>query len=76
MSVSTIGPILRLLGPLVQIACLTLILRPGTADATIAGQPVRPLLYLGFLLGFILVIAGLILSRIRRKPSPNDRWDD
>lgn len=76
MEIATLSPLLRMIGPLIQIACLILILRPDTAQATIAGQPVRPLLYFGFLIGFVLVMAGLMLSRTRRKPTPKDRLDD
>ncbi|MFO0957618.1 MAG: hypothetical protein U0800_09165 [Isosphaeraceae bacterium] len=75
MDLRTLGSLLRLAGPLLQLLCLTLILRPGTAAMSIAGQPVRSLLYLGFVLGFVLVIAGLILTMSKRKPSPKDRWD-
>lgn len=76
MDATTLSALLRLIGPLIQIGCLVLVLRPGVAESTIAGQPVRPLLYLGFLIGFILVVAGLVLSRRRRKPSSREDWDD
>lgn len=58
-----LGLVLRMVGPLLQIASLMLLLRPGVADMTLAGTPARSWLYGAFLLGFLLVVAGMALSR-------------
>ena len=65
---SAIGPVLRMAGPLVQVACLIALLAPGTRGRSVAGVPIQAILYGGFAVGFVLVLAGLALSRPARRP--------
>jgi hypothetical protein len=70
---SQLGPILRLLGPLIELACISALIRYGR-DGTIAGRPLQPVLWAGFVVGFVMVVAGLLLSK-RIRPRAGDPID-
>jgi hypothetical protein len=63
MHARSIGPVLRLVGPLVQVACLAALM--GSGRRAVGGVAVSTLAYAGFALGFVLVVVGLLLSRRR-----------
>lgn len=67
------GAVLRMFGVLVELACLTLLFRPGLDRQAILGIPLRSALYGGFFFGFLLVAAGLLLSW-PRKPVRRREW--
>jgi hypothetical protein len=54
---------LRLLGPLIEVACLIVLVQVRDQGRTIAGVPVEHPLYAGLAVGFGLVVAGLIFAR-------------
>lgn len=73
MSGREVGLLLRMLGPLIQVVCLIFLFRaPGP------GTPRRDALMVLFLLGLVLVLAGIALSRPPRErptdPSDEDRF--
>ena len=57
------GVILRLVGPLIEVACLIILLRVRDQGRQVAGIPVEYVLYAGLALGFALVVVGLTLAR-------------
>jgi hypothetical protein len=61
-SLNQVGLVLRMVGPLVQIVCIMMLLRPGVGEWTVGGTPIRPLLYGSFVGGLALVLLGLALS--------------
>ncbi len=61
--------VLRLLGPLIQILCMIALFTVPVRRYQIVGVPLRDLLYGGFVLGFLMVIAGLMFVR---RPSRRD----
>jgi len=66
--------VLRLLGPLIEIACLVLLNRFGARGASIAGRPVEYLLWAGLAVGFAMVVLGLTLGRpASRRPRDHGR---
>lgn len=67
-----VGVTLRLLGPLVEVACLAMLRRWGGRDLSVAGVPVEYPLYGGMALGLAMVVAGLTWFRGRR-PEAGDR---
>lgn len=67
MDRTQIGLLLRLIGPLIQLACVALLLRSDLATRPFAGIPSRSWLFGGFFLGFALVVVGLFLSRRPRR---------
>jgi hypothetical protein len=71
MSGREIGLFLRMLGPLIQIVCLILLF-----GSTGQGTARRGLLTAFFLLGLVLVMAGILLSRPRPGPAPPDESTD
>jgi len=70
---SQTGLILRLVGPLIEIACVLLLNRHGGRGLTVfGGVPVEYPLYVGLASGLALVVAGLTLVRRPRDPRPKD----
>ncbi len=67
------GLALRLLGPLIEVACLILLGRFGDRGLTLLGRPVEEFLYVGFASGLVLVACGLLLVRPARRAA---RWSD
>jgi hypothetical protein len=64
------GWTLRLIGPLLQVLCLVaLFAMRDLMDKPVLGLPVVYYIYGGFLLGFLMVIVGIFLSRIDRDDS-------
>lgn len=57
------GVTLRLLGPLIEVACLIVLLRVRDQGRQIAGMPVEYLLYAGLALGLSLAVVGLAFVR-------------
>lgn len=57
------GILLRLLGPLIEIACAATLMKTWGQGRTFAGVRLESLLMLGFLVGFSMVVAGLSLVR-------------
>jgi hypothetical protein len=55
-----VGQVLRLGGPLIQLACLIGLFRTGRPE-------IRSALFVGFGLGFLLVILGNVLARLPRR---------
>ena len=72
MSSSPTGLALRLLGPLIEVACLILLQRWGGQGRTVAGLPVEYVLFAGLAVGFAMVVLGLTLFR-RRAAEIGDR---
>ena len=67
MSSSPVGLLLRLVGPLIEVACLILLQRWGGRERTVAGLPVEYPLYAGMAIGLALVVLGL--TWFRRRPA-------
>ena len=69
------GVTLRLLGPLIEVACLIVLLRWRDQGRQVLGVPVEYPLYAGLALGLALVVVGLLLSRPdpRRSRDPGRR---
>jgi hypothetical protein len=66
------GLTLRLLGPLIEVACLILLLRVRDQGRQVLGMPVEYPLYAGMALGLALVVIGLAF--VRQEPRrPVDR---
>ena len=63
------GPTLRLVGPLIQVACVGLLMRVGGQGRTVAEIAVERWLYGGFGAGLVLVLLGLTVFRTRRDPA-------
>ncbi len=57
------GVTLRLLGPLIEVACLILLLRVREQGLQIMGMPIEYPLYAGMALGLALVVIGLAFVR-------------
>ena len=57
------GVTLRLLGPLIEVACLILLLRVRDQGRQVLGMPVEYPLYAGMALGLALVVIGLAFAR-------------
>jgi hypothetical protein len=57
------GITLRLLGPLIEVACLILLLKVRDQGRQVLGVPVEYPLYAGMALGLALVVAGLAFVR-------------
>ena len=72
MTTNRIGLALRLIGPVLEIACIGLLLGNFGRNRSVFGQPIEPLLYLGVALGLAMVALGLGLSAPRsgRRPRP------
>ena len=62
------GLVLRLLGPLIEIACAAVLMKTWGQRRTVLGMPIEPLLMTGFALGLGLVIAGLTMVK-RTQPA-------
>jgi len=62
----SIGTVLRLAGPLIEVVCLALLFASRGRGWSVAGVPADRLLYAGFAVGFLMVAAGLILGRALR----------
>jgi hypothetical protein len=70
MTRRAVGSALRGLGPLIQVACLAMLFRgPEVSDRA------RAALTIVFLLGFVLVIVGIGLSRPPSRRGPGPRID-
>lgn len=69
------GRFLRLLGPLIEIVCLALLFAYPGEGTFIAGVPLRYLYYAGFVIGLMMVIAGLTLVK-RVQPSKRPSIQD
>jgi hypothetical protein len=54
---------LRLLGPLIEVACLIVLLRVRDQGRRFFGLPVEYSLYTGLAVGFALVVIGLTFAR-------------
>lgn len=57
------GLTLRLLGPLIEVACLLALLRVRDQGRQFLGIPVEYPLYAGLALGLLLVVIGLAFAR-------------
>ena len=57
------GTMLRLIGPLIEVACLIALLNVRDQGRMILGLPVEYPLYAGLALGLSLVVIGLALVR-------------
>lgn len=68
----TLSLFLRLGGPLLQLVCLIGLFARSTARPATTGSLVDNLLYGGFFLGFLMVLAGLLI-RVR---APRHEHDD
>jgi hypothetical protein len=68
-----IGLILRVVGPLIQFACLFALVSNRGRGRTVGGVSLDTLLYAGILFGLILVVAGLALGPFRTRR--RDRYD-
>ncbi len=69
------GLILRTVGPLIEILCLSALFRLGGEDRPIGGFSLRGLLLMGMAAGLAMVVAGLALPRKTyrsRKPSDDE----
>jgi hypothetical protein len=55
--------VLRMVGPLIELACLYGLFAHRGRGERIAGVPVETLCYLGLAVGFLIVLAGLTLVR-------------
>lgn len=75
MTTTRIGLALRLIGPVLEIACIGLLLGNFGRDRSLFGQPVEPLLYLGVALGLAMVALGLGLSTARPGRRPRHSSD-
>ncbi|WZO99166.1 hypothetical protein EP7_000764 [Isosphaeraceae bacterium EP7] len=62
LSRKTAAPLLRMVGPLIQVACLIALFRDPGGRSTVAGVAVRTLAYYGLGLGFVLVALGLLIA--------------
>lgn len=70
------GMILRLVGPLIEIACAAVLVRTWGQGVTVGGTPIEPILMLGFVVGLSMVVAGLTMVRkpsSLRRPPGKDR---
>ena len=66
------GILLRLLGFLVEISCAAILMKTRGAESKVAGMPLETLLYVGFAIGLMMVIAGLTLvPKKSRKGRPS-----
>jgi hypothetical protein len=54
---------LRLLGPLIEIACVIVLLKVRDQGRLVLGIPVEYLLYAGLAFGLSLVVVGLTFAR-------------
>ena len=63
---STPGLALRLIGPLLQLACFAVLKRYGGQGRTWLGVALETWAYAGFGLGLVLVLLGLTVFRARR----------
>lgn len=70
-----IGLILRVVGPLIEFACVFALVSNRGRGRTVVGVPLDNLLYAGILLGLVLVVAGLALSPFRSRTRRRDRYD-
>lgn len=68
-----VGLILRLVGPLIQVASLVLLFGVARPGQTLAGRPVRDWFYGAFGVGLVLVVVGLLLSLGRGTGKPRSR---
>jgi len=57
------GLTLRLIGPLIEVACLILLLKVRDQGRQVLGVPVEYPLYAGMALGLALVVIGLAFVR-------------
>jgi hypothetical protein len=58
----TAASLLRMVGPLIQVACMIALFRDPGGRSTFAGVAVRTLGYGGLALGFVLVALGLLIA--------------
>ena len=70
------GMILRLLGPLIEVACLIVLLRVRDQGRQVFGVPVEYLLYVGLGLGLTLVVVGRALVRPRSRRPGDVGWKE
>ena len=63
---SPAGLVLRLLGPLLQVACFAALMRWGGQGRSVAGVAVDHWCFAGFGVGLVLVVLGLTVFRVRR----------
>jgi hypothetical protein len=75
MTTARIGLVLRLIGPVLEIACIGLLLGNFGRGRSVFGQPIEPLLYLGVALGLAMVALGLGLSSHRPGRRPRHSSD-
>jgi len=71
---ANLGAVLRMFGPLLQLVCLSMLVRAKRGDQFL-GYPVEKVAWLGVLTGLVLVAVGVALSRLRKsvKNDPIDR---
>jgi hypothetical protein len=62
---------LRLLGPLIEVACLIVLLKVRDQGRQFFGLPAEYPLYAGLAVGFVLVVIGLTFARPAPRP-PRD----
>ena len=63
---SSTGLILRLVGPLIQLACFGLLQKRGGQGRTLLGVDLEYWLFGGFGVGLVMVILGITVFRKRR----------
>jgi hypothetical protein len=63
------GLALRVIGPLIEVACLVLIFAFPGRRPVFAGMPLDTVLYAGLALGFAMVVVGLTM--VRHPPQPS-----
>ncbi|HWE36338.1 MAG TPA: hypothetical protein VG406_07170 [Isosphaeraceae bacterium] len=61
------GLILRVVGPLIEFACVFALVSNRGRGRTVGGVPLDNVLYAGILFGLILVVAGLALGPFRTR---------
>jgi hypothetical protein len=66
------GVTLRLVGPLIEVACLIVLLKVRDQGRQVFGLPVEYPLYAGLALGLALVVVGLAFVRPAAR-RPDDR---